>query len=203
MKESQSPKHLVRLDPHRIANEDALLLSKCRNGDQSAWTELIERYQRLIFAIPRRAGLSEDEASDVFQEVFITLLEKLDQIERPERIRSWIVTTTKFKTWGLIRSRKGDRGPVGEEDMELKMSNLADAAPLADEVLIELEQQHLIRTAMQFLDDRCRKILEMLYLGQHSASYIEVASEIGVGETSISPLRSRCLKKLEKILTSN
>jgi hypothetical protein len=40
----------------------------------------------------------------------------------------------------------------------------------------------------------------MLYLTEPSATYAEVATEINVGETSISPLRSRCLKKLAKIL---
>jgi DNA-directed RNA polymerase specialized sigma24 family protein len=40
----------------------------------------------------------------------------------------------------------------------------------------------------------------MIYLRVEAASYADVAAEIGVGETSISPLRSRCLKKLEKIL---
>jgi RNA polymerase sigma factor (sigma-70 family) len=85
--------------------------------------------------------------------------------------------------------------------MELEMANLADRSPLADEVLIELEQQHLIRTAMKDLEERCRKILSMIYLREQPASYVEVAGAIGVGETSISPLRARCLKKLEKILT--
>jgi RNA polymerase sigma factor (sigma-70 family) len=85
--------------------------------------------------------------------------------------------------------------------MEQEMANLADRSPLADEVLIELEQQHLIRTALNELEERCRKILSMLYLSHSTASYAEVAEAVGVGETSVSPLRSRCLKKLEKLLS--
>jgi DNA-directed RNA polymerase specialized sigma subunit len=41
----------------------------------------------------------------------------------------------------------------------------------------------------------------MIYLTDPPASYAEVGAAIGVGETSISPLRSRCLKKLEKVLS--
>jgi RNA polymerase sigma factor (sigma-70 family) len=84
--------------------------------------------------------------------------------------------------------------------MENEMANLKDAAPLQDEMLIELEQQHLIRRALAELEEKCRKILSLLYLREPAASYAEVGKAIGVGETSISPLRSRCLKKLEKIL---
>jgi RNA polymerase sigma factor (sigma-70 family) len=174
---------------------------ECRAGDQGSWDALVARYQRLIYAIPRRAGLNDEQAADVFQEVFLTLFEKLDEIEQPEKIRSWIVTTAKFKTWATVRGSKGFYSPDTEEEMEQEMANLADTSPLADEMLIELEQQHLIRTAIAQLEDRCQKILSMLYLGAAAATYSEVASVVGVGETSISPLRSRCLKKLEKLLS--
>jgi RNA polymerase sigma factor (sigma-70 family) len=184
-----------------IQRSDAELVRACRDGSQSAWDDLVARYQRLIYAIPRRAGLTDDQAADVFQEVFLTLFEKIDELEQPEKVRSWIVTTAKFKTWGAVRASKGFYSRETEEEMEQEMSNLADQTPLADEVLIELEQQHLIRTVVKQLEERCQKILTMLYLRNAAASYAEVADAIGVGETSISPLRSRCLKKLEKLLT--
>jgi RNA polymerase sigma factor (sigma-70 family) len=155
----------------------------------------------LIITIPRRAGLSEEQAADVFQEVFLTLFEKLDEIAQPEKVRSWMVTTAKFKTWAVVRSAKGFYTPESEEEMEMEIARLADKSPLADEALIELEQQHQIRTALLELEERCRKILSMIYLGEAAASYAEVAAAIGVGETSISPLRARCLQKLAKILT--
>ena len=183
-----------------LERSDAELVRECRNGNQGAWDELVARYQRLIYAVPRRAGLNDEQAADVFQEVFVTLFEKIDEIEQPDKIRSWIVTTAKFKTWATVRASKGLYSPETEEEMEHEMANLADAAPLADEVLIELEQQHQIRTALKELEERCQKILSMLYLSVSPASYSEVAEAVGVGETSISPLRSRCLKKLEKLL---
>lgn len=183
-----------------IDRDDADLVRACRNGDETAWNDLVERYQRLIVTIPRRAGLSEEQASDVFQEVFMTLLEKLDSIEQPDRIRSWMVTTAKFKTWAIVRGDKGRFAPETEEEMELEMANLKDRSPLADEMLIEVEQQHIIRTALAKLEERCRKILSMIYLRDSAASYAQVAEEIGVGETSISPMRARCLQKLAKIL---
>lgn len=183
-----------------VARYDADLVARCRRGDQAAWDELVDRYQRLIYAIPRRAGLTDEQASDVFQDVFLTLFQRIDEIEQPGRIRSWIVTTTKFKTWGVIRGSKGFYSPGTEEEMESEMANIADASPLADELLIELEEQHLIRSAMAGLEEKCRRILSMIYLSEPAASYAEVGAAIGVGETSISPMRSRCLKKLGKIL---
>lgn len=183
-----------------LEKSDAELVKACRRGDETAWDELVERFQRLIFTVPRRAGLSEEQAADILQEVFLTLFEKLDEIEQPEKIRSWLVTTAKFKTWSAVRGEKNFRAVETEEEMDLEMANLKDASPLADAVLIELEQQHLIRTALKQLEERCQTILSMIYLRDAAALYSEVAREIGVGETSISPLRTRCLQKLAKIL---
>jgi RNA polymerase sigma factor (sigma-70 family) len=190
----------IEFEAARIASADAELVKRCRRNDQGAWDELVDRYQRLIFAIPRRAGLSEEQAADVFQDVFLTLLEKINDLEQPGKIRSWMVTTAKFKTWAVVRGSKGLYSPETEEEMEAEMAAITDNAPLADDMLIELEEQHLIRTALKELEERCQTILSMIYLRDPAASYAEVASAIGVGETSISPLRSRCLKKLEKIL---
>lgn len=184
----------------KLERDDAALVSACRKGDENAWNELIERYQRLVIAVPRRAGLSEAQSADVLQEVFLTLFEKLDDIENPKKIRAWIVSTAKFKTWGIVRKDKGNYSPATDEELEYELNSLEDESPLAAEELETLEQQHLIRTALQKLEERCRKILSMIYLTEPSATYVEVAEAIGVGATSISPLRSRCLKKLEKIL---
>lgn len=200
MSESTLQKKEVNFSAKGLGKDDAELVKACRRGDENAWNELVERYQRLIFAIPRRAGLSESQAADILQEVFLTLFQKLHEIEQPDRIRSWLVTTAKFKTWGMVRGEKGFYSPETEEEMEYEMANLTDESPLAEENLIRLEEQHLIRTALKKLEERCQKILSMIYLTEPSASYAEVAEAIGVGATSISPLRSRCLKKLEKVL---
>lgn len=202
MNKSASKKTQPTFSAKGLEKTDAELFKACQRGDESAWDEIVERYQRLIFAIPRRAGLSESQSADILQEVFLTLFQKLDEIEQPEKIRSWLVTTSKFKTWGTVRSEKGLYSSTTEEEMEYEMASLKDESLLPEETLIQLEEQHLIRTALKKLEEKCQKILSMIYLSEPPASYAEVAEVIGVGATSISPMRSRCLKKLEKILAS-
>jgi RNA polymerase sigma factor (sigma-70 family) len=184
----------------RLSALDGELLKACRQGDQSAWDKLVDRYQRLIATIPRRAGLPEEDVADIFQEVFLTLIEKLDEIKEPEKLRAWIITTTKFKTWQMLRRARGMTFFENDEKLEQELEALPDNSPLADEKLMELEEQHLIRMALSELDQRCQLIIKMLYYER--ASYSDVAKFIGVNETSISPLRSRCLQKLLKILKS-
>jgi len=190
-----------QLEDSRSNKHDAELVARCRKSEQGAWDELIDRFQRLIYTIPLRAGLGEEEAADVFQEVFVTLLEKLDEIEQPDRLRSWLVTVAKFKTWAVIRNRRGYYAPADDDTIRSEIDALADVSPLPDALLVEMEEQHMIRSAVAELDERCQQIIGMLYLSRRTSSYAEVAEAIGVGETSISPLRSRCLKKLAAMLS--
>lgn len=77
------------------------LIQGCRRGDGAAWETLIARYQRLVYSIPRRAGLDEDRSADVFQRVFEKLVEHIDRIEQPARIGGWLAITARREMWRL------------------------------------------------------------------------------------------------------
>ena len=180
---------------------DRELLNACRDGDESSWEVLVERYQRLIYAIPRRAGLSEDQAGEVFQEVFATLLQKLDDITDPDRLHAWLVTTARRKTWRMMtKERLLHPASTGDEERDDEVAGVIDNAPLPDEILLRLEEQHRIRTALLALDERCQKLLTLLYYQPEPPSYAEIAAAFGTSEGSIGPTRARCLKKMLQIL---
>jgi RNA polymerase sigma factor (sigma-70 family) len=185
-----------------MEQRDEELLLACRRGDGAAWETLVNRYQRLIYAIPRRAGMDEDAAAEVFQEVFTTLFEKIDDIEQPERLHAWLVTTARRKTWRLISRDRFARNYArdDEDDADAELNALPDNAPLPDEVLVQLEEQHRVRAALADLDERCRKLLTLLFYRAEPPSYAEIAQETGTREGSIGPTRARCLQKLMRLL---
>ncbi len=180
---------------------DEQLLLACRRGDEGAWEILVRRYQRLIYAVPRRAGLDEDAASEVFQEVFTTLLQNIETIEQPHRLHAWLVTTARRKTWRVIRRAKSLRPFDDGEERKDEMLSIADERILPDEALQQLEQQHLVRTGLAEIDERCRKLLTLLFYQPEPPPYAEIAAALGTSEGSIGPTRARCLKKLMDVLS--
>jgi RNA polymerase sigma factor (sigma-70 family) len=180
---------------------DEQLLLACRRGDESAWEALVRRYQRLIYAVPRRAGLDEDAAAEIFQDVFATLLENVESIEQPSRLHAWLVTTAKRKTWRAVGRARSTRSlSADDEEGAGELYNLADESLLPDEALAQLEQQHLVRAALGELDERCGKLLRMLFYQTETPPYSEIAAALGTTEGSIGPTRARCLKKLLGLL---
>jgi len=179
---------------------DEALVRDCRRGSQAAWESLVKRYQSLIYTIPRRAGLNESTSADVFQTVFTRLVEQLDHIEQPDRIQAWLVTTARRETWRVILGNKLTRSMSPSEQPEVDDVDIPDNAPLADEELIRLEQQHEVRTAVESLDKRCRELLTMLFYRPTPASYTEIAENLKITPGSIGPTRARCLQKVLRLL---
>lgn len=180
---------------------DEQLLAACRRGEEDAWEDLVRRYQRLIYAIPRRAGLGEDFAAEVFQEVFATLLQNIDSIEQPSRLHAWLVTTARRKTWRLISREAATRSLDADDDESAgRLDAIADQSPLPDAVLVQLEEQHMVRAALEELGGRCRDLLRMLFYEPDPPPYSEIAARLGTTEGSVGPTRARCLQKLLKAL---
>jgi len=175
------------------------LIQACRWGDPLAWETLIMRYQRLVYTIPRRAGLDQDRSAEVAQRVFEKLVKYLDRIEQPDRIGAWLVTTARREAWRLSQ-QEGSTQPLPADDGEDESNELPCEALLPDEILLRLEEQHTVRTALGELDERCRCLLTMLFYRSEPLSYAEVAAALAMTEGSIGPTRSRCLQKLRRLL---
>ncbi len=183
----------LAIDRWQTASDDALI-HECRAANEDAWHELVARYRRLVYAIAIRAGLDEDLAGEVFQRTFALLVEQLYRIERPDRIRSWLVTTASREA---RRMHQRQLREPGSQEADL---NTPDRQALPDQVLVELEEQHLVRTTMAQLDERCRALLTLLFYRPDVPPYAEIAAQLGISEGSIGPTRARCLAKLRREL---
>ena len=179
---------------------DEQLVKACREGDETAWETVTYKYQKLLYSIPWRAGLGKDLAADVLQDVFTTLYLKLDMLEKPEFLRAWLITTTKHKTMHLISRETRGRPRSLDDDDNDPAFEIADKAPLADEVLVRLERQSQIENAFTKIDNRCGRLLKMLYLDSDIRPYSEIAEELDNPVGSIGPTRARCLQKLLKLI---
>ena len=180
---------------------DEELVSACRDGDDSAWEAITYRYQRLLFSIPRRAGLGQDLAADVLQDVFTTLYIKLDKLEKPEFLRAWLVTTTKHKTIHTITRENRGRPIFLDDDEGDTAFEIADPGILADERMVRLERAQQIESALTLIDTRCRELLIKLYLDDEKVPYSEIADQLDIPLGSIGPTRARCLQKLLKFIS--
>ena len=171
--------------------DDTELVQACLAGRQDAWNTLVERYSRLVYSIPRRYGLSEADAEDVAQTVFLTLYNHLSNLRDQRRLCSWLITTAHRETWRT--GRKRGRYPSLDEQIQ-------DVAAPDDDRIEAWERQHLLHEGLRILGGSCEKLLRVLFLEKEELSYEQIAERLGMRVGSIGPTRARCFRKLAGIL---
>ena len=184
-------------DTHQIPDEQ--LIDACRNGDEGAWNALVERYERLVYTVPTRYGLTPAEIDDVFQSVWFSLLRNLDKLREPDRVSAWLVTTARRECWEHRRGADYERSVTTDFD-NMSIDIDGDEMP-PEELVSEYRQHESLRQAIDKLQDRCRRLLWLLYFDAPIPSYAEVAEKLDMPIGSIGPMRARCLKKLRAEMT--
>ncbi len=172
---------------------DDALVARCRAGEGRAWEAIVRRYRRLVYAIPVRFGLAPEEADDVFQSTFVRLVERLDTLREPRRLRAWLVTTARRLSLDAVTRRKA------ASESEAILAAIPDPGPMAEEELSRLEEQHLVRRAFERLPERCRTLLDLLYYAADEPSYELIGARLQMPLGSIGPTRARCLEKLLRL----
>jgi RNA polymerase sigma factor (sigma-70 family) len=187
------PAPVPRLDP----DFDARLVERCLGGDGRAWETLVQRYERLVYAVARSYRLSDEDAADAFQEVFGALVRGLPRMRDSRTLCRWLSSTSERIARATALRRRRELALTAPE---------AEAPPAAgppvESSLERLEEQALVRLAMAELPGRCRELLQALYYEDPPASYIELARRLGTPVGSLGPTRARCFERLRRILES-
>ena len=178
-------------------DDDATLVARCRRGEAAAWTSLVQRYQRLVYAIVLRVGLDEHAAADVFQTVFTRLLKHLPDIAHPDKLQAWVVTTAKRES--LLQRQRGLRQVSITRGDDEAAWDAVDEGLLPDQALSELQQHAALNDALAHIDVRCQALLKLLFRDEDDhLGYDEIAQRTGMPIGSIGPSRARCLDKLRR-----
>ena len=169
------------------------LLAAAADGDSQAWSEIVDRYERLVWSVVRGYRLDEAASSDVSQTVWLRLVENCDRIRDPERLPGWLATTARNEALRLVRANK--RTIPSEFEFDLVDESLPDL----DASLIKEERLRRLVEAFNEMGDDCQKLLRLLTTDP-PLDYDAIAELIDRPKGSIGPTRARCIEKLRRIM---
>ncbi len=89
--------------------DESALVAKAREGDVSAFSQLIAQYERKIYRLAKRITQSDEDAEDVLQDTFLKAYEHLDSFQGNSKFYTWLVRITVNEALMKLRKRKGDR----------------------------------------------------------------------------------------------
>jgi RNA polymerase sigma factor (sigma-70 family) len=163
--------------------QDAELVRRCLNDEAAAWEELVARYSRYVYAIIVQAyRLSDHDAEDAFQDVFLRVYDRLGSLRDPEAFRPWIAQLTRRVCLDRL-TRAGREEPM--EDVEPSR---------VESALEDLDEAFAVHEALATLPGNCKEILDRFFTRDESYRTIGEALELPAG--TIASRISRCLVKL-------
>lgn len=182
--------------PRDLAWPEERLVRECCQGNQAAWSALIDRYKNLIFSIPLKFGLSREDSADIFQAVCADLVAGLPRLREPKALPKWLMQTTFHQ---CLRWKK-DRMVLMDDVDEMDRHPDPSSEVMPEEMLYQLQKEQGVRDAIRGLSPRCGRMVQMLFFETPARPYQEVARELGIATGSIGFIRGRCLKKLRQAL---
>ncbi len=84
------------------ACDDATLLARAAEGDQSAEGQLIDEYDCLVGSVAASFRLQPTDDHDVTRTTWLLLLKRLRTIRDPERLARWLSVTAKRELLAVL-----------------------------------------------------------------------------------------------------
>ncbi|KKW23916.1 MAG: RNA polymerase, sigma-24 subunit, ECF subfamily [Candidatus Kaiserbacteria bacterium GW2011_GWB1_52_6] len=167
---------------------DEDLIAAYLNGDEDAFTRLVERHLKSVYSFTLRFVGSQSDAQDIVQESFFKTWKNLKRYSsQSASFKTWLMHIARNTAIDFLRKRK--HIPFSEFDNEEGNSvfdNLPDETPLAEELLSNVQDVKDVEWAISQLSPSYREVLLLYY--ESDLTFEEVA---GVLEASVNTVKSR------------
>lgn len=177
------------------------LIEAARERDPAAWERLVTLYAPLILYWCREWGLREDDAADVFQDVFQAIASHIDAFRRdPLRgtFRGWLRTIARNKVNDAFRRRRREPPGVGGSEAQAYLSQLPEPVPPDEEMSAIAGITALLRRGLEMVrsEFEVRTWQAFWQTAIEGRSPRDVGEELSMSAGAVRVAKSRVLHRL-------
>ena len=181
-----------------VVTDDTEIVKRCLRGDESAYRELVERYQRQVYSLALRMVRQSQDAEDLTQETFVRMFRALDRYDPTRSFAAWLFTIASRLSIDHLRRRKArpislvQREPGGVEEREME---IPDPSLGPDELASHGEEELRTQQLIDSLPPHYRVVVVLRH--QQDLSYEEIAEtlHLPLGTVKARIHRARALLK--------
>jgi RNA polymerase sigma-70 factor (ECF subfamily) len=194
---------ILDLNPGRAADavelEDLRLAESLRGGSETAYEELIARFQQPVYALALRLLDDQGEACDVVQEVFLKVFRNVGSFRGQSTLKTWIYRITvneahNARRWFFRHRRREVELDHSPEDTRDWKEIIPDSSRSPFDVAFDREQHVMIEAALERINPIFREAVVLRDITD--LSYEEIAEVLGV---SLGTVKSRILRGREAL----
>jgi RNA polymerase sigma-70 factor (ECF subfamily) len=174
------------------AGTEPSLIEEARNGDRSAFGELVRRHYpgvvNVVYRLCGDAGLAEDMAQEAFLRAWLNFA----SFRPGSSLRNWLYRIAVNATLDTLRRRSEE--PLEDERMQL----IADPTPDPEAALLQKEQVAFLQQALSSLPEATRSVLVLREYGE--LSYQEIAAVLDIPLGTVMSRLNYARNRLRELL---
>jgi len=179
------------------AAEEAQLVAELQAGSDDAFAYVLERYRNPIYSVVAQILISEADAADVLQNVFVKVFRGIGQFHGQSSLKTWLYRIAVREALNFRRGwfRRHFHEPFSIDDEPLEPAADLARAPAGSgpyETLEQSERQQLVKAALETLPRTYRAVLVLREMEE--MPYEEIAETLGVPEGTV---KSRLMRGRE------
>ena len=187
----QSPES-VSIQPEEV-HPDVALVARAKDGDASAFEQLVRQYDRQIFRVAQHITQNREDAEDITQDVFFKAYQKLDQFQGNSKFSTWLVRIAVNESLMRLRKRKTSKTVSMDEDVHTEEGSIprdfAEWRPNPEQLYGQGELSEILRKTIQGLPPGFRTVFTLRDVENLSTE--ETAEALGL---SFPAVKSRLLR---------
>ena len=180
-----------------MKNNDVALIRRVLAGDETAFAELVNKYQKPVHALAWRKIGDFHIAEDITQDTFLKVYQRLHTLKDPNQFSGWlyVITANLCATW--LRKKRIQTQPL--EDTETTMiQEDAYSRHVAEErskTTVEA-QREVVKRLLAKLKESERTVMTLHYLGEMTVG--EISRFLGVSASTIKSRLRRARNRLQE-----
>ena len=180
---------------YRNEDDETLVRLYLHSEDEWAFNEIVNRYSCMIYRQALKFTKDERNADDILQEVFLTLVEKLETFRNESKFSTWLYSLTKNTSLMYLRKHKKYQSEVYLQDDTYSEESAQYVIPvedwrfIPDQILIQEKKREKVDKAMMEIPEIYRTVLRLKDMEGHSSK--EVSKLLGL---SVAAVKSRVLR---------
>ena len=180
-----------------MKNNDAQLIQRVLDGDDTAFSALVRKYQRSVHALAWRKIGDFHIAEDITQETFLQAYQRLSTLKEPQRFASWlyVIGANYCKMW-LRKRRLSTQSLENTSSAQLEKSTYSGHVIEENERTTAESQREVVKKLLAKLQESERTVITLYYLGE--MTYEEISEFLGVSVAAIKNRLYRARQRLKK-----
>ncbi|MBL9205045.1 MAG: sigma-70 family RNA polymerase sigma factor [Opitutaceae bacterium] len=181
--------------PHAHPSEpdDAALMHRIQISDESAFAQLMQRWERPVKAVIARIVLNTSEAEDLAQETFVRLWQHRDRFDPSKSVKPWILGIAVNLARNRLRWWRR-RPSIALDDWTETPEAGSAPATHGSQQLEHAEQTRAVRDALAALPPHFREVLVLFEF--EGLSYADIALALGTTPKTVENRLTRGREKL-------